>query len=41
MLAHMSSIFIKKHYQTNIRGQETKTYPLFVVPIGNEKITEK
>ena len=33
--------FYKKIYQKNIRGHDTKTYQLFVVPIGNEKITEK
>ena len=33
-------LYLKK-YQTNIRGHETKTYPLFVVPIGKAKITEK
>ena len=31
----------KEKYHTNIRGQEKKTYPLFVVPIGNAKITER
>ena len=30
-----------KLYQKQIRGQETKIYPLFVVLIGNAKITEK
>ena len=27
--------------QTSIKGQETKTHQLYVVPIGNSKITEK
>ena len=33
--------FYKCFYQTNIRGQEKKKYRLFVVPIGNAKITQK
>ena len=32
---------MKKTVLKCIRGQETKTYNLFVVPIGNAKITEK
>ena len=32
--------FYRKIYQTNIRVNDTKTYQLFVVPIGDEKITE-
>ena len=36
----MNRISIKNIYQETIRGQETKTYPLFVVPVGNTKITE-
>ena len=37
----MNRISIKQLYQRNIRFQETKKYKLFVVPIGNKKITEK
>ena len=37
----MNRVSIKKLYQTNIRGQEIKTYQLYVVPIGSAKITEK
>ena len=33
----MNRIYIYKLYQTNIKGQDTKTYQLFVVPIGNAK----
>ena len=33
--------FYENIYQKNIRGQVMKTYPLFVVLIGNAKITEK
>ena len=32
--------FYKNIYQKHINVQETKTYLLFVVPIGNAKITE-
>ena len=32
--------FYFKILSKNIRGQETKTYQLFVVPIGNAKIRE-
>ena len=35
----MNLISIKKLHK-NIRGHETKTYQLFVLPIGNAKITE-
>ena len=37
----MNRISIKCFYQTNIRGHDTKKYQLFVVTIGNAKITEK
>ena len=37
----MNLIFILKLYETNIGDQDTKTYQLFAVPIGNVKITEK
>ena len=33
------SAFYKKLYQKNIRGNETKTYSLFLVTIGNAKIS--
>ena len=36
----MLTIFILKTLSENIRGQETKTYQLFVVPIGNAKTPE-
>ena len=39
-MVHINQIYIKQNYQTNIKGQEIKTYQLYVVPIGNEKITE-
>ena len=31
--------FYKKLFQTNIEGQSGITYPIFPVPIGNEKET--
>ena len=31
----------KKLYQTNIRGDDTKTYQLFTVPIDNAKTTKE
>ena len=37
----MNRILTINLYQKKIRVQEMKTYQLFVVPIGNEKITEK
>ena len=36
----MNQISIK-NYQTNTRGDNTKTYQLFIVPIGNAKTTEE
>ena len=38
---HVNWIFYKKLYQKYIRGNDMKTYQLFVVPIGNAKIIEK
>ena len=32
--------FYNKNYIKNNRGHDTKTYQLFLVPIGNAKITE-
>ena len=32
--------FYKKFIKKNIRGHDTKTYQLFLVPIGNAKIKE-
>ena len=32
--------FYRKLYQTNTRGDDTKTYQLFSVPVGNAKTTE-
>ena len=37
----MNHISIETLYQRNIKGQETKKYQLFVVPIGNTNITER
>ena len=33
--------FYGKLYQTKFRGDDTKTFQIFGVPIGNEKITRK
>ena len=33
--------FYKKLYQANTRGDDTKTYQIFAVPIGNAKTTRK
>ena len=33
--------FYRKMYQTEFRGDDTKTFQMFVVPIGNAKITRK
>ena len=33
--------FYKKLYKMNIEGQEMETYQIFVVPMGNTKITEE
>ena len=33
--------FYKKRYQTKFRGDDTKAYQIFGVPIGNTKITRK
>ena len=32
--------FLNKIYQVNIKVQDMKQYQLFIVPIGNAKITE-
>ena len=37
----MNQISIRKLYQTKFRGDNTKTYQLFAVPIGNAKITDE
>ena len=34
----MNHIFILKLYQTKFRGDDTKTYQIFGVPIGNAKM---
>ena len=33
--------FYRKFYQTKFRGDDTKTFQIFGVPIGNAKITRK
>ena len=33
--------FYRKIYQTKFRGDDTKTFQIFVVPIGNAKMTRK
>ena len=40
ILGHVNHISIKL-YQTKFRGDDTKTYLIFRVPIGNEKTTRK
>ena len=37
----MNQIYIKNIYQKNIRGDDTKTYQLFAIPIGNAKTADK
>ena len=37
----MNQIYIFKLYQNKFRGDDTKTYQIFGVPIGNAKITRK
>ena len=38
---HVNQIYIKKIYQTKFWVDNTKTYQIFGVPIGNTKITRK
>ena len=41
MSVHVNHIYIEKLYQNKFRGDDTKTYQLFGVPIDNTKITRK